>query len=77
MPYASGYVDSATENFANPLLSLKASRADPATENLSGSARVHVDFTTGNRCKSTTESKASRAVVLLLIKSPGNGQLVI
>ena len=57
MPYASGYVDSATENFANPLLNLKASRADPATENFSGSARVHVDFTTGNHCKSTTESE--------------------
>ena len=41
--YASGCVDSATENFANPLLNLKA----------------------------------SRAVVLLLIKRAGNGQFVI
>ena len=71
MPYASGCVDSATENFANPLLKLKASRADPATENFSGSARVNVDFTTGNLRKTTTETEASRGIVLLLIKRAG------
>ena len=58
MPYASGLVDSATDNFSE-------------------SARKMSTLLLVIVAKPLLNLKASRAVVLLLIKRAGNGQFVI